>query len=325
MQLRFDHLESADTSRTCSDPIKRISLSNTPPSDHIIDLSVSSPHSPISPRPLARNGPSSVHLDKPQTRPNVSGMLDSSDLDRVSTSLLPAGRPLPPTPPPSAAIADSAPQAKKPRLGPPPLPSGPPTVRTLHILLGPEHVEENRPKRFFELVRARELKPPLVKLSPPELREILERMRKVNEIWLRTMAEDDGNLQCLATWLKLFINNPKLFEGSIVNLLWVGLVSLFPLLLPTTFCSLSIAGFVNELLLPVDTDQDPTRAAGAARRRVTGFCAYLDALLTDERSPVSKASGRRRSLPNTHTYIHICRCGMDTCHGNTCPMQKREN
>lgn len=189
---------------------------STPPNG--VDSASSRPQSPwisLSPRPQSPS-PSHIIRSEPLTkRARSPSKHDSSDPDHISQAPLPHGKPLPPSPPP--------PPAKKLKpSGPPPLPDGPATAQTLFVLLHPEHVEQNRPKRFFDFVRPRETKKPLVIPSPGELRVILETMRKVNEIWLRTMGEDESCLACLAMWLKQFINNPKMFETSVVPLLWVG-------------------------------------------------------------------------------------------------------
>jgi hypothetical protein len=84
----------------------------------------------------------------------------------------------------------------------------------------------NRPKQLFDLIRTRDALPPRVRLAPMEIKEILEKMRRVNEIWLRTMGEDEGNVQCLAGWLRLFVGSkePKQYEGIVAPAIWVGLV-----------------------------------------------------------------------------------------------------
>jgi len=129
------------------------------------------------------------------------------------------GRPLPdPT--------TSQPPAKKFRpLGPTPLPPGPPTIQHLRILLEPEHVDTNRPKQFFDYLRKRDNQPPRLELSPAEIKEMLDKMKRVNEIWLRTMGEDEGCVACIAGWLGEFISskNPRLYEGIVSPAIWVGL------------------------------------------------------------------------------------------------------
>jgi hypothetical protein len=78
---------------------------------------------------------------------------------------------------------------------------------------------------LFDLIRTRDAFPPKVKLDPGEIKEILMKMRGVNDIWLRTMGEDEGNVQCLAGWLRLFVgsNEPKKYEGIVAPAIWVGL------------------------------------------------------------------------------------------------------
>jgi hypothetical protein len=134
------------------------------------------------------------------------------------------GRPLPD---PTA----SQPPAKKFRpLGATPLPPGPPTVQHLRILLEPEHVDMNRPRHFFDYLRKRDGQPPTIVLSPPEIKEILDKMKRINEIWLRTMGEDEACVQCIAEWLREFMRskNHKMYEGIVSPAIWVGLHSPTP-------------------------------------------------------------------------------------------------
>ena len=134
------------------------------------------------------------------------------------------GRPLPD---PTA----SQPPAKKFRpLGPTPLPPGPPTVQHLRILLEPEHVDMNRPRQFFDYLRKRDGQPPRIVLSPAEIKEILDKMKRINEIWLRTMGEDEACVQCIAEWLREFMRskNLKMYEGIVSPAIWVGLHSPTP-------------------------------------------------------------------------------------------------
>lgn len=134
------------------------------------------------------------------------------------------GVPLP-SPTPTPTPTPTLPPAKKFRpLGPTPLPPGRPTVQHLRILLESEHVDMNRPKQFFDLLRKHGNEPPKVQLSPAEIKEILEKMRRVNEIWLRTMGEDEGSVSVIAGWLAEFIGNknPKLYEGVVSPAIWVG-------------------------------------------------------------------------------------------------------
>lgn len=200
-----------------------IPLPQTAMLDGATDPSTSTPISPwrpFSPRPRPPSPSYIVRSASPVKRPRPPIKYDSSDPDHISQAPLPAGRLRTPSPPPP-------PVKKLKPTGPPPLPEGPSTVQTLHVLLHPEHVEQNRPRRFFDYVRPRDTRKAQVVPSPGELRDILEKMKKVNEIWLRMMGEDETCLGCLAMWLKQFINNPKVFEGSVVPLLWVGRILFF--------------------------------------------------------------------------------------------------
>lgn len=194
--------------------VRLLSQESTP----VPDSTTVRPPSYTSPRPVIRQPTSYINLTQQPIRPRITGS-DSSDMDRISYAPLPIGKPVPeppvPQPPPAKKLKPTVPT-------PSPLPSGPPTVQTLRVLLEPEHINLNRPKRFFDYVRSRDTKPALLTLSPPDLQEILVKMKNVDDIWLRTMGEDDGNLQCLAKWLRSFINNPKAFEGCVIPLLWVG-------------------------------------------------------------------------------------------------------
>lgn len=82
----------------------------------------------------------------------------------------------------------------------------------------------NRPKQFFDYLRKRDKQPPSLELSPSEIKEILDKMKRVNEIWLRTMGEDESSVQVIAGWLAEFISskNPKLYEGIVSPAIWVG-------------------------------------------------------------------------------------------------------
>jgi hypothetical protein len=57
-----------------------------------------------------------------------------------------------------------------------------------------------------------------------EIKEILEKMRRVNQIWLTTMGEDEGNVSVITGWLREFIGNknPKSYEGVVSPAIWVG-------------------------------------------------------------------------------------------------------
>lgn len=134
------------------------------------------------------------------------------------------GRPLPDP-------AASQPPAKKFRpLGPTPLPPGPPTVQHLRILLESEHVDMNRPRQFFDYLRKRDDQPHRIALAPAEIKEILDRMKRVSDIWLRTMGEDEVCVQCIAAWLREFMKSPRPYEGIVSPAIWVGLLPLsFPI------------------------------------------------------------------------------------------------
>lgn len=191
--------------------------------------------SSISPRPHTRQASSDIKLGKRPAPAPIIIDVDSSDLDRVSPASFPSG--IPPPEPPAGMTEErqeDQPPAKRSRPSTPTLPGGPATITLLRVLLQPEYVELYPPSKLFGYVRQRDTKNPTVKLSAPDLKEILETMAKVNEAWLKTMGEDEVCLQCLAMWLRWFINNPKPFEGCVPPLLLVGL-SLFhfhpPLLL----------------------------------------------------------------------------------------------
>jgi hypothetical protein len=173
----------------------------------------------LSPAPSDTRQNPLVTVDQVPAHRRVSKDNDSSNFDSTSSSTLPMGRPLPDTTP-------AQPPAKRFRpLGPTPLPPGPPTVQHLRILLEPEHVDMNRPKQFFDYLRKRENQPPRIILGPADIREILDKMKRVNVIWLRAMGEDEGSVACIAGWLREFISskNPKAYEGVVSPAIWVGL------------------------------------------------------------------------------------------------------
>lgn len=197
--------------------------------------------------------------DRLPTRRQTNTATDSSDSDTVSSAPLPLGKPLPERT--SSPSKEGLPVKKARPTGPASLPTGPPTIITLRILLEPEHVDLNRPKQLFDLLRKRDGQEPRVRLGPLEIKEVLEKMRRVNEIWLRTMGEDEGNVQCLAGWLRLFVssNEPKQYEGIVAPAIWVGLA--FHLLppFPSTHAVLSTPLLPDRPEQPISSNRQRMR------------------------------------------------------------------
>lgn len=77
------------------------------------------------------------------------------------------------------------------------------------------------------------------------------KMRGVNDIWLRTMGEDEGNVQCLAGWLRLFVgsNEPKKYEGIVAPAIWVGLA--FPFFFLQSHTLRTLRSLSDTLSIPI--------------------------------------------------------------------------